>query len=491
DVVNRRSNQMNIDVINSSNLCSEIIEYSNNEECAVCNLASINLPSFIIKEENKINGEEIKRVVRRLTKSLDILIDKNTYPIPQAEKSNKCHRPIRIGTSGYASLLCVIGIPFDSKKAKIIIQEVYEIIYFLVLETSMELAVERADWNKLIDKDLVSADFITRTFDWVKLQCSLNWTKLKGNIQLNGTHNSLLMTQMSTSTTLTILMVSNGIDPYYLNIFQLKNKGGGGAKNLMEFDPKLLTELLESNRTKKRTEGLSLEVNKFDLSKLVNKLGGEDNKTDLKIEDSSIFVQYIELDELIKESNGINTKVSFIRIDTRIHKVRTKERGSFITSQTIESFLNNKKYFTLTINNMFDKYKQYLVSKKKYVITLIGPRCSGLTHSKKIIRDYLELNGLVVSCLNDDELFDSMIQDSEIIQGETNIITKQYSVYKLYLNLYNYLVNERKPHADIIILERSCDDVNIWNAGLHILPVNYYRQDMQNQILIYIRSKIL
>ena len=138
DAANSKSNQKNLGVIKSSNLCCEIIEYSDDKEYAVCNLASISLSSFV--EEGRYNLEKLSEYVKILVKNLNKVIDKNFYPLPETRVSNLRHRPIGLGVQGLADAFIMMKFPFDSEPARLLNKQIFETIYFSALEASCELA---------------------------------------------------------------------------------------------------------------------------------------------------------------------------------------------------------------------------------------------------------------------------------------------------------------------------------------------------------------
>ncbi len=148
DAINRKSNQKNLGVIKSSNLCAEIAEYSDKDETAVCNLASIAVSKFIKDIEKKeFDFDKLFEVAKVVTKNIDKIIDVNFYPTPEAERSNKKHRPMGIGIQGLADLFAIFKIPFESEEAKRLNREIYESIYFAALTASNELAKEKGSYE--------------------------------------------------------------------------------------------------------------------------------------------------------------------------------------------------------------------------------------------------------------------------------------------------------------------------------------------------------
>ncbi len=140
DAANRKSNQKNLGTIRSSNLCTEIMEYTSPDEVAVCNLASISLPMFV--ENGKFNHDYLHDVTKRVTRNLNKVIDRNYYPVKEAENSNMRHRPVGLGVQGLADAFILMRLPFTSDEAKKLNQEIFETIYFAAVTASMELAKE-------------------------------------------------------------------------------------------------------------------------------------------------------------------------------------------------------------------------------------------------------------------------------------------------------------------------------------------------------------
>ena len=159
DSVNRKTNQSNLGTIKSSNLCTEIMEYSDPEETAVCNLASIALPKFIIKNEDSTfsyNFEELESIVKVITKNLNNIIDYNYYPTKSTERSNRRHRPIGIGVQGLADTFAIMRMPFDSKSSRELNKKIFAHIYLAALEASMTIAKIRGkyvrEYKRLLNK---------------------------------------------------------------------------------------------------------------------------------------------------------------------------------------------------------------------------------------------------------------------------------------------------------------------------------------------------
>ena len=147
DAINKKSGQKNLGVIKSSNLCAEITEYSDKDETAVCNLASIALPKFLDKKKGEFDFEKLREVVHVVVNNLDRVIDVNQYPVPETETSNFKHRPMGIGVQGMANLFAMLKMPFGSERSKKLNREIFETIYYSALEKSNQLTEERGKYK--------------------------------------------------------------------------------------------------------------------------------------------------------------------------------------------------------------------------------------------------------------------------------------------------------------------------------------------------------
>ena len=228
DSVNEKSNQKNIGVIKSSNLCTEIMEVSEADETAVCNLASLCLPTFL-KSLNPNGGhpfffdfDKLHEVTRVVTRNLNRVIDKNYYPTEAARKSNLRHRPIAIGVQGLADIFMMLGLPFDSEPARAINQDIFSRIYFAALEESCDLAMSEGTYETFRDSP---ADKGLLQFDlWGKSDPMFD--KLKQDIHLFGLRNSLLVAPMPTASTAQIMGNNEAFEPYTTNIYLRRTLAG-------------------------------------------------------------------------------------------------------------------------------------------------------------------------------------------------------------------------------------------------------------------------
>ena len=280
DACNKKSNQQNLGTIKSSNLCCEIIEYSDKDESAVCNLASIGLPRYIIEEEGviKFDYEKLGDMTKMIVRNLNKVIDVNYYPIPETRNSNLKHRPIGIGVQGLADVFAQLKIPFDSEEAIEINKNIFEQIYFSSLEASMELARKREKnikkykdlLNKGLNTDITDEELSKIKEDKEKLEKELNpikeevnrdkylgsyssfmgspssegklqfdlwgvepseqmkpkWDKLKKDIKKYGIRNSLLVAPMPTASTSQILGNNECFEPYTSNLYVRRTLAG-------------------------------------------------------------------------------------------------------------------------------------------------------------------------------------------------------------------------------------------------------------------------
>jgi len=217
DACNKKSNQKNLGTIKSSNLCTEIIEYTSPDEVAVCNLASIALPKFVT-EEKIIDHDRLFEITKVVTRNLNKVIDVNYYPVPEARNSNMRHRPIGIGVQGMADVFIKMRLPFESPQAADVNKELFETIYFAACTASMELAKENGHYESF--PGCPASQGILQPDMWdVKPTDRWDWAKLKADIMEHGMYNSLLLAPMPTASTAQILGNNECFEPYTSNIF--------------------------------------------------------------------------------------------------------------------------------------------------------------------------------------------------------------------------------------------------------------------------------
>jgi ribonucleoside-diphosphate reductase alpha subunit len=228
DACNAKSNQQNLGTIKSSNLCTEIIEFTSPDEVAVCNLASIALSKFVDVAEDgtpTYNHQKLYEIAKIVTKNLNRVIDVNYYPVPEAKKSNMRHRPIGIGVQGLADAFILMRMPFDSDESRALNKEIFETIYFGAVEASMECAIEDGHYETYPGSPASQGRL---QFDlWgVKPSDRWDWATLKGKIAEHGMRNSLLMAPMPTASTSQILGNNECIEPYTSNIYNRRVLAG-------------------------------------------------------------------------------------------------------------------------------------------------------------------------------------------------------------------------------------------------------------------------
>ena len=216
DQCNRKSNQKHLGTIRSSNLCTEIIEYTAPDEIAVCNLASICLPKFVIN--GKLNFEKLAEITKIITNNLNKVIDRNYYPVEDARRSNFRHRPIGIGVQGFADCLIKLKIPFEAQEAHEINAKMFACIYYSALQASVELA-KRDGCYESYPGSPTSEGLLQFDLWGKKGHPDFDWANLKKQIAKYGLRNSLLMAPMPTAGTSQIMGNSEGLDPITANIY--------------------------------------------------------------------------------------------------------------------------------------------------------------------------------------------------------------------------------------------------------------------------------
>jgi ribonucleoside-diphosphate reductase alpha subunit len=217
DAANAKSNQQNLGVIKSSNLCTEIIEYTAPDEIAVCNLASLALPKFVT-EEGTFDHNKLFEVTYQATVNLNRIIDGNFYPVEEARKSNMRHRPIGLGVQGLADAFIMMRFPFESEEAKALNREIFETIYYAAMTASKDLAIAEGPYETIagspVSKGIFQFDMwgVTPTNRW-------EWDLLKEEVIKHGVRNSLLVAPMPTASTAQILGNNECFEPYTSNIY--------------------------------------------------------------------------------------------------------------------------------------------------------------------------------------------------------------------------------------------------------------------------------
>jgi len=315
DAANRKSNQRNLGTIRSSNLCTEIMEYTSKDEVAVCNLASIALPMFV--KNGEFDHRELFKVTKRVTKNLNRVIDRNYYPIKEAENSNMRHRPIGLGVQGLADAFIMLRLPFTSDEAKKLNQEIFETLYFAAVTASMEAAKEEGAYTTYKGSPISKGEFQHNLWGIKDEELSgrWDWEKLRTNVKKHGVRNSLLVAPMPTASTSQILGNNECFEPYTSNIY-----------------------------TRRVLSGEFIVVNKHLLEDLVNLgLWNEGLKQELMRANGSI--QHIDvIPDDIKELYQTVWELSMKDIIDM-----SRQRGYFIDqSQSLNLFMENANYAKLT-----------------------------------------------------------------------------------------------------------------------------------------------
>lgn len=312
DACNGKSNQQNLGTIKSSNLCTEIVEYTSPDEVAVCNLASIALPRFIT--DGQLDYKKLFEVTKVITKNLNKIIDVNYYPVEEARRSNFRHRPIGIGVQGLADTFIMLRMPFDSDEAVKLNKEIFETVYFAAMTASMELAQRDGAYETYegspVSKGIFQYDMwgVTPSDRW-------NWTELKENVKKHGVRNSLLLAPMPTASTSQILGNNECFEPYTSNIY-----------------------------TRRVLSGEFIVVNKYLLKDLVS-LGLWTNELKNKIITNNGSIQNIE--EIPQPIKELYKTVWEIKQRTLIDMAA--DRGAYICqSQSLNLFLQDVDFSKLT-----------------------------------------------------------------------------------------------------------------------------------------------
>ncbi|KAB5491003.1 ribonucleoside-diphosphate reductase subunit alpha [Flagellimonas hadalis] len=315
DAANRKSNQKNLGTIRSSNLCTEILEYTSPDEVAVCNLASIALPMFV--KNGEFDHKELFKVTKRVTRNLNKVIDRNFYPVEEARNSNMRHRPIGLGVQGLADTFIMLRMPFTSDEAKKLNQDIFETLYFAAVSASMEMAQEEGAYSTYKGSPMSKGEFQFNLWGIKDEELSgrWDWDKLRKEVLQHGVRNSLLVAPMPTASTSQILGNNECFEPYTSNIY-----------------------------TRRVLSGEFIVVNKHLLEDLV-KLGlwNENLKQELMRANGS--VQGIDaIPDDIKELYKTVWELSMKDIIDM-----SRQRGYFIDqSQSLNLFMENANYAKLT-----------------------------------------------------------------------------------------------------------------------------------------------
>ncbi len=313
DAANSKSNQQNLGVIKSSNLCTEIIEYTAPDEIAVCNLASLALPKYVT-EEGTFDHDKLFEVTYQATVNLNRIIDGNFYPVEEARNSNLRHRPIGLGVQGLADAFIMMRFPFESEEAKALNREIFETIYYAAMTASKDLAIAEGPYETIagspVSKGIFQFDMwgVTPTDRW-------EWDLLKEEVKKHGVRNSLLLAPMPTASTAQILGNNECFEPYTSNIYTRRVLSG----EFIIVNKHLLKDLVK--------EGL---WNKDMRQKLMASNGSVQNINEIP--------QYIK--DLYKTAWEISQKAII---------EQSADRGAYICqSQSLNIFMENANFGKLT-----------------------------------------------------------------------------------------------------------------------------------------------
>jgi len=227
DACNKKSNQKNLGVIKSSNLCTEILEYTDKDETSVCNLASIALPKYVNKELRTFDFKKLHEVTKTVTKNLNRVIDRNFYPVETARRSNMKHRPIGLGVQGLADVFILCGLPFDCDDSRTLNVHIFETMYHAALEASSELAEIDGSYESF--EGSPASQGILQPDMWegvTKFSGRYDWDAMRERVKTKGLRNSLLMAPMPTASTAQILGNNECFEPYTTNIYLRRTLAG-------------------------------------------------------------------------------------------------------------------------------------------------------------------------------------------------------------------------------------------------------------------------
>ena len=366
DAANAKSNQQNLGVIKSSNLCTEIIEYTAPDEVAVCNLASLALPKYV-NDDATFNFEKLFEVTYQATINLNRIIDENFYPVEEAKNSNMRHRPIGLGVQGLADAFIMMRLPFESEEARALNREVFETIYFASMTASKDLAKEDGAYESYpgspVSKGIFQYDMwnVKPTERW-------EWSVLKDEVKKYGVRNSLLLAPMPTASTAQILGNNECFEPYTSNIY-----------------------------TRRVLSGEFIIVNKHLLKDLV-KEGLWDKTMRQKIMAANGSVQNIEevpaaLKNLYKTAWEISQK-SIIEL--------AADRGAYICqSQSLNIFMENANFGKLTSMHFYG-WEKGLKTGMYYLRTKAATDAIKFTVDKDVIAKSTSKSKEEIACSLDD-----------------------------------------------------------------------------------------
>jgi len=255
DHANKKSNQKNLGTIKSSNLCTEIIEYTAPDEVAVCNLASIALPKFV--ENGKFNHDKLLEITMVATRNLNKIIDINYYPVIEAKNSNLRHRPIGLGVQGLADVFIALRMPFDSDEARQLNEDIFETIYFGAMTASKELAKVEGPYSTFKGSPVSKGIFQFDMWGVTPKSNRWDWETLKKEVKKHGVRNSLLVAPMPTASTSQILGNNECFEPYTSNIYTRRVLSG----EFVVVNKHLLKDLIQLGLWNERMKNKLIEAN--------------------------------------------------------------------------------------------------------------------------------------------------------------------------------------------------------------------------------------
>ncbi|ABG57740.1 ribonucleoside-diphosphate reductase subunit alpha [Cytophaga hutchinsonii] len=340
DAANRKSNQKNLGTIKSSNLCTEIMEFTSPEEVAVCNLASLALPKFVIN--GKFDHQKLYDVTYVATKNLNKIIDVNYYPVPEAERSNKRHRPIGLGVQGLADAFILLRMPFESDEAKQLNIDIHETIYYAAMTASKDLAEKLGPYETFKGSPVSKGIFQFDMWGVTPASGRYDWEALKREVKKHGVRNSLLVAPMPTASTSQILGNNECFEPYTSNIYTRRVLSGEFVvvnKHLLKdliklnlWDDKMKNRLIEMNGSVQNINNIPQNIK--DLYKTAWEIKGK-TLIDMSADRGAYICQSQSLNIFMPEANfGKLTSMHFYAwnkgLKTGMYYLRTKSAANAI-----------------------------------------------------------------------------------------------------------------------------------------------------------------
>jgi ribonucleoside-diphosphate reductase alpha subunit len=300
DAANKKSNQKNLGTIKSSNLCTEIIEYTDKDEVAVCNLASMSLPAFV--KDGKFDHAHFKEVAKVVTKNLNKVIDVNYYPVEEARNSNMRHRPIGIGVQGFADAALLLRLPFESEGARELNRDIFETLYYGAVEASMELAKRDGPYATYPGSPASQGQLQFDLWGVTPKSGRWDWAALKAKIAEHGLRNSLLVAPMPTASTAQILGNTEAFEPYTQNIYVRRVLAGEFVQVNRHLVSDLLDRGLWNEDLKKQLIALNGSVQNLDIPADLKEL----YKTVWEVKQKNVLEMAAERAPYICQSQSLN-----------------------------------------------------------------------------------------------------------------------------------------------------------------------------------------